>query len=144
MGNGGFTMTMSSRFLKLLAGLVGSPRSTVEGGGPLADEVAVSLPPEFKKLSHTLDAIIALLEEDGDAQWAAYMKDVQSGVLRAEQASVAQLLRGYGGMGSFNDVILGQAVVDGQFAWKEGAPEKNDALDALRTKAYVQAKAIYV
>ena len=42
----------------------------------------------------------------------------------------------YGGMGSFNDVVIGQTHVDGKFAWKKDAISDNNKLSKYRTTAY--------
>lgn len=43
---------------------------------------------------------------------------------------------------SFNDLVLGQTLANGRFAWKPGHIELNDRLVALRTKAWELAQAI--
>ena len=62
MGNDGFTMAMTSRFFKLLAGFGCHAPASKSGGFWSMSWTCLSL--KFKQLSQTLDAIIALLEED--------------------------------------------------------------------------------
>ena len=53
------------------------------------------------------------------------------------------LLNAYGGMGSINDLLIGQVTENGKFvAWKDGYQEKQNAFDSLREEAYIVANEI--
>jgi hypothetical protein len=45
-------------------------------------------------------------------------------------------------MGSFNDLVLGQATQNGQFAWKPNAEELNKRFDGLRSEMWQVANQI--
>jgi hypothetical protein len=63
--------------------------------------------------------------------------------LEATDASgIDYLLKAYGGMGSFNDLVLGQRSDRGVFAWKANATELNERLDSLRKEAFALATAV--
>ena len=91
---------------------------------------------QLQQLCQVLRELIQLLEADGETHWQNWMaeslKDLEANNLRG-----AEHLRGaYGGMGSFNDLIIGQRLSDKGFEWAPGASDANDQLDALRSQAY--------
>lgn len=98
--------------------------------------------PSTKHLVDLLDEIIVLLESDGEIRWRKRLAAIRSQLLNANFDGIGELLSIYGGMGSFNDLVIGQSVVDGRFRWKPGAREANDKLNALRSEAYELAHAM--
>jgi hypothetical protein len=92
------------------------------------------------ELVKTLDELAEVLECDGDRHWSAWMR-MAADKLRAGDASGADyLLRAYGGMGSLNDLILGQTHVNGSFAWKPNHMALNERFESLRTRAWQLAQ----
>jgi Domain of unknown function (DUF6966) len=92
--------------------------------------------PKAKQLIEILDQIVAVLDADGERHWRKWMASARSRLANSDYSGIEHLLGAYGGMGSFNDLIIGQSIVKGEFHWKDGAREANDKLDALRTQAY--------
>ncbi|TMN24282.1 hypothetical protein [Pseudoxanthomonas sp. X-1] len=89
-----------------------------------------------------LDALIQVLEQDGDTHWSAWMRRAKSRLAQGDDRGADDLLGAYGGMGSFNDLILGQSYQDGRFAWKPGYADLNERFDALRGRAWELAQGI--
>jgi hypothetical protein len=63
------------------------------------------------------------------------MRQAWARLLNSDYSGIEHLLSAYGGMGSFNDLVICQSYENGQFRWKEGYVEKNNQLDELRGKA---------
>ncbi|MNP82658.1 hypothetical protein D3C76_1813750 [compost metagenome] len=63
-------------------------------------------------------------------------------MLGSDFSGIEYLLSAYGGMGSLNDLILGQNYVDGTLSWKPGHVELNEKFIELRDKAEQLANAI--
>ena len=112
------------------------------GGSPPATRVILVVIPGWymgtktKQLIAILDQLIAILDADGESHWRKWMASSRSRLLNSDYSGIDHLLGAYGGMGSFNDLVIGQSMVNGQFRWKDGAREANDTLDSLRTEAY--------
>jgi len=88
------------------------------------------------ELIEILNEIIQLLESDGEEHWSHWMRKSRARLLNSDFSGVEHLLSAYGGMGSFNDLVICQSYENGQFHWKEGHVEKNDKLNELRSKAW--------
>jgi len=88
------------------------------------------------KLICTLEELIKLLDSDGVSHWSAWMKSAKERISRDDSSGLQKLLSAYGGMGSFNDLIVGQRTSAGKFEWKPGAQELNGRLEKLRNEAY--------
>ncbi len=56
--------------------------------------------------------------------------------MNSDFSGIEHLLSAYGGMGSFNDLIIGQTNHNGEFAWKQNYQEVNNELNHLRGQAY--------
>lgn len=91
-------------------------------------------------LAKVLDELASLLESDGDQHWSRWMRTARARLLDGNPDAIRYLLSAYGGMGSFNDLALGQQYDKKGFSWKPGAVELNDRLDELRGKAYELAQ----
>lgn len=85
----------------------------------------------LQPLIDVLDALIQVLEQDGDTHWSAWMRRAKSRLAQGDDRGADDLLGAYGGMGSFNDLILGQSYQDGRFAWKPGYAETQRAVGRL-------------
>lgn len=70
------------------------------------------------------------------------MRKARALLVNADYRGIEYLLSAYGGMGSLNDLVLGQGSFDGVFAWKPGYVELNEAFDLLRGQAATLANAI--
>lgn len=88
-----------------------------------------------EELIETLDELAQILESDDAHHWGSWMRSAATRLKNGDFSGVDQLLRAYGGMGSLNDLILGQTTHDGAFAWKLGHLDLNERFDSLRSKA---------
>ncbi len=64
------------------------------------------------------------------------MLRAQSRLKDSDYSGLEYFLSAFGGMGSFNDIILGQSFQDGVFAWKPGYKELNEHFEKLLSKAW--------
>jgi hypothetical protein len=111
---------------------IGSPEPTIDPG----------LNEQTRALCQVLRGMIELLDADNETHWRGWMAKALSD-LEANKLRGAQHLKGaYGGMGSFNDLIIGQRMEGDRFVWAPNAKSANDQLDALRSQAYGLAKEI--
>ena len=82
-----------------------------------------------EQLIAVVDEIVALLERYEEHHWAHLMRESRQAVARGGRGYQSVFSR-YGGMGSFNDLIIAQHLSGNAMT------EPNDRLDALRTQAY--------
>ena len=92
--------------------------------------------PRTLELIDVLDELVAVLDSDGDTHWSRWMKRAQARLKQSDHSGITYLLDAYGGMGSFNDLILGQTTAGDRFAWKPGHEELNQRFEALRDRAW--------
>ena len=88
------------------------------------------------ELVKVLDQLINLLKKDGDTQWKKWLEEIKRSLVDSDYSGIEYLLGTYGGMGSFNDLIIGQSYVNGEFEWKPNADQNNGGLEELRSQAY--------
>ena len=81
-----------------------------------------------QELIQILTEIIFLLEEEGETHWVKWMGRAKTRLEDRDYSGIEHLLRAYGGMGSFNDLMV--------------YPERQDQLEALRTQAWELAEEI--
>ncbi|WP_313740666.1 DUF6966 domain-containing protein [Pseudomonas sp.] len=93
-------------------------------------------------LADVLEALACLLESDGDQHWSRWMRTARARLLDGDPDAIRYLLSAYGGMGSFNDLVLGQRYDSHGFSWKPGYAELNQRFDELRGEAYDLAQRI--
>ena len=89
-----------------------------------------------RELIDVLDQLIDLLKSDGQTHWAKWVRESKTRLISSEVSGAIHLLSAYGGMGSFNDLVICQRNVNGQFCWADGHLEKNERLSELRSKAW--------
>jgi hypothetical protein len=82
----------------------------------------------------------ALLLGAGDAHWAQWMDKSLARIEQGDLSGVGHLLSAYGGMGSFNDLILASA--NGHSVDDAEHRTVNERLDVLRTEMYELARKI--
>ena len=97
---------------------------------------------QVSALCATLRELVALLDDDGESHWQGWMATALAQLEANDLRGARHLRQAYGGMGSFNDLVIGQRMVDGAFAWTEGAQAANESLDRLRSHAYTLASAL--
>lgn len=95
-----------------------------------------------KELVDILGELATLLENDGERHWSTWMRRARSRLENLDYSGVEYLLSAYGGMGSFDDFILGQTQIGDRLAWKDGQIERYDRLDKLRSVAWELAQRI--
>jgi hypothetical protein len=61
----------------------------------------------MSELIAALDELITLLDLAGQPHWRDWMADARARLQRADPSGPEKILRAYGGMGSFNDLIIG-------------------------------------
>ncbi|NOU14986.1 MAG: hypothetical protein HOO92_13655 [Methylococcaceae bacterium] len=98
--------------------------------------------PKTTQLIAVLEQIGQLLDSDGEKHWRKWLASVRSQLINSDYSGVEYLLDAYGGMGSFNDLVIGQVMVGGRLSWQTDAQEANDKLSALRGEAYELAQYI--
>ena len=89
-----------------------------------------------------LDELAFVLESDGNTHWCGWMQKVKARLLNSDYSGIEYLLSAYGGMGSLNDVVLGQSYNNGVFTWKHEHAELNEKFTSLSSRAYELANAI--
>lgn len=94
------------------------------------------------ELLETLDKLVQLLESDREQRWSKWIRQSRERLQDSDFSGIEHLLSAYGGMGSFNDLIICQSYENGKFHWKDGHVEKNNRLDELRGKAWELADSI--
>jgi hypothetical protein len=60
----------------------------------------------YDELKQCLAQMIDLLRETGEDRWVRWFERAQAGLLAFDRYSFGAILSAYGGMGSFNDLIL--------------------------------------
>jgi hypothetical protein len=85
---------------------------------------------KLDELLETLDEIIQLLESDGERHWSRWMRQSRERLQNSDFLEIEHLLSAYGGMGSFNDLVICQSY------------ENGDRLNELRDKAWELADAM--
>ena len=85
-----------------------------------------------------LEEMIRLFEADDWHHWAEFFRKALA-LFRANDSAECgkHILSGSAGMGSLNDVILGQTTnATGQFEWKPDYKESNNKYQALLARLY--------
>ena len=77
--------------------------------------------------------IINLLRSEGEDGWTRFFSAALEAYDRGAFSECADIiLSGCGGMGSLDDLVLGQTMMrDGSFAWKHGAARTNEIFQRL-------------
>ena len=98
--------------------------------------------PKTTELVDVLEELIMLLNSDNESHWAKWMDQARTRIVASDYSGIEKLLQAYGGMGSFNDLMLGDYEEDGILQQRKGHEELNVKLGALRTKAWELADEI--
>lgn len=84
---------------------------------------------DVSRLVTDLETLVALLDDDGATHWSRWARQSLAEIERRDARGLTRLRQGYGGMGSFNDLVLeGDGVEDRR--------RLNEELDALRGRIY--------
>lgn len=97
----------------------------------------------YEKTHQDLLAMIELLEKD-ESRWAQFFQKALAAFDRGEYLRCSEIiLSGSGGMGSLNDLVLGQTTDQrGKFQWKQGYEEMNNSYQELLASLYAFAQGI--
>jgi hypothetical protein len=97
-------------------------------------------------LTAALDELIGLLDRVGETHWRDWMAEARARLERADVSGLDKILAAYGGMGSFNDLIIGyrSVPVDNKgttrMVWDEGGRAMDERLSELRGLIAVLAR----
>ena len=91
---------------------------------------------QVRTLCTVLQKVIELLDADGEVHWRDWMSTSLAALESNDLNGARHLRNAYGGMGSFNDLVIGQRMDGDHFSWTPDAHSANDKLDALRSQAY--------
>ncbi|MCP1518682.1 hypothetical protein J2Y74_002992 [Pseudomonas migulae] len=91
--------------------------------------------PKTEELIRVLDQLATVLESDGNTHWSLWIRKARALLLDSDYSGIEYLRSAFGGMGSLNDLILGQSSDNGVLCWKPGHVELNERFDELRNKA---------
>ncbi len=89
-----------------------------------------------RELINVLNQIETLLQEDKQNHWLKLISSANKSIKNSDYSGIETLLSYFGGMGSFNDLIIGQTQKNGKFEWKKNDCENNDKPHELRLAAY--------
>src|SRR5262245_54857999 len=92
------------------------------------------------QLVEALVGIEALLVADHNTHWSQHVAECRKLLVASDYCGIEKLLGSYGGMGSFNDVVVGYSEIEK--GWLPDAKAMNETLNTLRTKAYELADSI--
>ncbi len=108
----------------------------------MTDSSSLPMSTAHQALHEVLTQLETLLDADGEQHWRDWMRRVRVKLEQGDPEAPQALLRAYGGMGSFNDLCIGQGYRNGQLQWKPGAGEANQRLEHLRGRAWELARAL--
>jgi hypothetical protein len=89
---------------------------------------------DIQKLTKVLDELIKLLEASGEKHWANWMLEAKNNL--SNDYGIEHILAAYGGMGSFNDLIIYCKTENGCLKWSLSDRMRNNKLDKLRNQAW--------
>ena len=94
---------------------------------------------KYKELISILDQIIQLLNDDGKTLLVERIPEYQDRISDSDYYAIEDLLSDNGGMGSFNDLVLGYLGEIGNNTWKDNANQLNEQLRTLQSRAFALA-----
>ena len=98
--------------------------------------------PKTKELIAVLNNLISLLESGDENHWSNWLYKSKSRIEGSDFSGIELLLSAYGGMGSFNDLVICQQINNGKVEFTKDYTEKNEELRKLRSKAWDLAESI--
>ena len=98
--------------------------------------------PKTEELILVLDQLVTLLESDKQIRWQEWIFRARTWIANSDYSGIESLLSAYGGMGSINDLVLGQSFVNDKFVWKTDYVKLNEDFSKLKSKAYELALGI--
>jgi hypothetical protein len=98
--------------------------------------------PKTVELIQVLQAVERLLDEQHETRWRNWISMSRRRLINSDFAGIEKLLSAYGGMGSFNDLVVGYYERDGTVCQRNGGEQANQTLNTLRDRAWELATAI--
>lgn len=96
-------------------------------------------PQPFEALCEVLRALIDRLDTNDETHWRNWLGDSLAALEQKDPRAVLYLRGAYGGMSSFNDLIVGQRMDENRFSDAPHSAETNEELDRLRRQACLLA-----
>ena len=88
--------------------------------------------PKTAELIKVLEEMLSILEREKEQHWSQVIADCKKRIEKSDYSGIEKLLGCYGGMGSFNDLVLSPSTEN----------KENEDLYNLRSKAWELAEAI--
>ena len=96
--------------------------------------------PKTSKLLSLLDQTIGLLDRCKEAHWSRWLDNVRKQIESRDFSGITALLGAFGGMGSFNDLVIHPR--NGHNIEDEAVAAVNEKLDGLRGSVFEVADEI--
>ena len=92
-----------------------------------------------EELIKKLEELIQLLDSQNQSHWIQWFSRCHKILVNSDYSGIPRILGAYGGMGSFNDLVLTKKLQNGNTSL---CPDENDILDKLRSS--IGDKANYI
>lgn len=92
-----------------------------------------------EELIKELEELIHFLDSQNESHWSLWFRRCHKMLINSDYSGIPRILGAYGGMGSFNDLVLTKKLPDGSTSL---CPNENDNLDRLRNS--IGEKANYI
>ena len=89
---------------------------------------------KIKELLSLLNQTIELLDRCGETHWSRWLDIARKRIENRDFSGITYLLSAYGGMGSFNDLLIHP--LNGHKIDDDAVPAVNDKLDTLRGRMF--------
>jgi len=96
--------------------------------------------PEIRLLCDRMRQTIGLLDRVSEHHWAGWLREALSRIEQDDFYGIERVLSAYGGMGSFNDLLIHP--LNGHSGTEVECAAVNERLDTLRTEVYDLAQAV--
>ncbi len=94
--------------------------------------------PKTKQLVQSLSRLIQILEEANEPLWADWFSQAKHRLNNSDLSGITKILGAYGGMGSFNDLVIGYSIKGPD----DNYINTNDEMNELRKIMYSLAQEI--
>jgi hypothetical protein len=94
------------------------------------------------ELEETLEELISILEKHDEKHWSKMLRKSLQRIEAGDYSGVELLKTFFGGMGSFNDLLIQPNTTKGKIEFNEKQIEANSKLDLLRDTARTLAREI--
>lgn len=89
---------------------------------------------KLQELCQTIESLIPLLESAAETHWANWLRTDLQRLRSGDTYALHHLLQSFGGMGSFNDLVIHQ--LNGHTVEQNDVGQINDRLGDLRSDIY--------